>query len=103
MPHANKVYTNGHGYVPHPDLDAWYIEDMKQIDSAIQLLAHMKWMDTHPELAPLHHATYDNYKRYKADLLASADVTAASSDGSLVEDVVVGDTSVRYKEVHDQK
>ena len=72
---------------------------MKQIDSAIQLLAHMKWMGTHPELAPLHHATYDNYKRYKADLVAAS----ASSDGSLVEDVVVGDAPPRYKEVHDQK
>lgn len=100
MPHKNKVYTNLHGYVPHPDLDAWYIEDMKQIDSAIQLLAHMKWMDTHPELAPLHHATYDNYKRYKADLLEAT----ASSDGSLDENVVVvGDAPARYKEVHDQK
>ena len=99
MPHKNKVYTTLHVYVPHPDLDAWYIEDMKQIDSAIQLLAHMKWMDTHPELAPLHHATYDNYKRYKADLIE----TTASSDGSLVEDVVVGGASARYKEVHDQK
>ena len=100
MPHKNKVYTNLHGYVPHPDLDAWYIEDMKQIDSAIQLLAHMKWMDTHPELAPLHHATYDNYKRYKADLLEAT----ASSDGSLDENVVVVvDAPARYKEVHDQK
>ena len=88
-------YTNRHGYVPHPDLDAWYIDDMKKINSAIQLLAHMKWMDTHPKLAPLHHATYDNYKRYKA---------TASSDGSSVEDVVVvGDAPAQYKEVHVQK
>jgi hypothetical protein len=100
MPHKNKVYTNLHGYVPHPDLDAWYIEDLKQIDPAIQLLAHIKWMDTHPELAPLHHATYDNYKRYKADLLEAT----ASSDGSLDENVVVVvDAPARYKEVHDQK
>jgi hypothetical protein len=65
MSHRNGVYITQSGYVPHPDLDKWFMLDLQKIDSTKQLRAHMDWMEMHLDRAPLHHSTYDNYKRYK--------------------------------------